>query len=101
MKWAPGKDRLGTFTLRLTVTNMVDHLATTRVTVDVLEGMAKEKGGTAQSRDRLVTLYLSPRAFSEKTVITITHFQRQRSLLFPQHPAPQSWVSLTNWVRLT
>ena len=86
MKWAPGKDRLGTFTLRLTVTDMVDHLATTRVTVDVLEGMAKEKGGTAQSRDRLVTLYLSPRAFSEKTVITINPLPEAEVAAVPAAP---------------
>ena len=68
--WNP-KEKVGTFTLRLTVKDEVEHLSEDRVTVEVLPPIERRSGGGRTSRDQLAKLYLSPRTLPGDTVITI------------------------------
>ncbi len=69
-QWFPG-ERKGVFTLRLTVTDQVDHASAAAVTVNILSLVAKTDGGTRTSADGRATLYLPPRALSGDTLISI------------------------------
>lgn len=68
--WLPG-NRTGVFTLRLTVTDMVDHKSTASVTVDIQPPMEKEKDGHVTSSDGRASLSIPRRSLQNATFVTI------------------------------
>jgi len=69
-QWLP-EGKTGQYTLRLTVTDEVGHIAQDSVMVELAPQITKDKGGTANSSDGNVSLNIPPRSLPSDTIITI------------------------------
>jgi len=69
--WLP-EDKLGMFTLRLTVTDEVDHKSQALVRVEVISAIENQEGGERVANDGLATIYLSQRSLTGKSEAVIT-----------------------------
>ena len=65
------KNKLGIFTLRLTVKDKVNHSSYAFVTVDVRPEITEKNGGEAEAADGNARIYIPPNSLSDKKVITI------------------------------
>jgi len=69
-QWLP-EGKTGQYTLRLTVTDEVGHIAQDSVMVELAPQLTKDKGGAASSSDGNVFLHIPPRSLPGDTIITI------------------------------
>jgi hypothetical protein len=84
--WLSG-DKLGKFTLRLTVTDEVDHQSQDFVTVEVVPAIKNQEGGERVSSDSLATIYLSPNSLKSRSeaVITVNRVALEEIPPVPEH----------------